>query len=72
MDKIILASIAQTNGALPTQTCAMLFYNGNKFCHMMLESQIVVSPQYLVHPLCPVHEEDLAHNEKLESTTDLN
>ena len=67
MDKIILASIARTNGALPTQTCTMLFRNGNKFCHMTQESEIVASPRYLVHPLCPVHEGDLAHNEKLES-----
>ena len=43
VDKIVLASIARTNGALLTQTCTMLFHNGNKFCH----------------PLCPVHEEIL-------------
>ena len=62
--KIVLASIARTNGALPTQTCAMLFCNDNKFCHMTQESQIVASPQYLIHPLCPIHEEilDTARN----------
>lgn len=43
VDKIVLASIARTNGALPTQTCTMLFRNGNKFCHMMQESHIVAS-----------------------------
>ena len=59
LDKIVLASTARTNGALPTQTCTMLFRNGNKFCHMTQESQIVASPRYLVHPLCPVHEETL-------------
>ena len=67
VEKIVLASIARTNGALPTQTCTMLFHNGNKFCHMMQESQIVASPRYLVHPLSPIHEGDLAHSEKLES-----
>ena len=59
VDKIVLAYIARTNGALLTQTCMMLFRNGNKFCHMMQESHIVASPRYLVHPLCPVHEETL-------------
>src|SRR6185312_12520254 len=69
VDKIVLASIARTNGALPTQTCTMLFRNGNKFCHMMQESQIVASPQYLVHPLCPVHEETL-HTARIKSQID--
>ena len=59
VDKIVLVSTARTNGALLTQTCTMLFRNDNKFCHMMQKSQIVASPRYLVHPLCPVHEETL-------------
>ena len=69
MDKIILASIARTNGALLTQTCTMLFRNGNKFCHMMQESQIGASPRYHVHPLCPVHEETL-HRVRINSQID--
>ena len=69
VDKIVLASIARTNGALLTQTCTMLFCNGNKFCHMMQESQIIASPRYLVHPLCPVHEETL-HTARNKSPID--
>ena len=34
---------------------------------ILQESHIVASPRYLVHPLYPVHERDLAHSEKLES-----
>ena len=67
VDKIVLASIARTNGALSTQTRTILFGNDNKFCHVVQESQIVASPRYLVHPLSPIHEGDLAHSEKLES-----
>ena len=70
VDKIVLASIARTNGALPTQTCTMLFRNGNKFCHMMQESQIVASPRYLVHPLCPVHDEETLHTGTNKSQID--
>ena len=69
VDKIVLASIARTNSALPTQTCTMLFHNGNKFCHMMQESQIVASPQYIIHSLCPVHEEIL-HTARNKSQID--
>ena len=69
VDKIVLASTARTNGALLTQNCTMLFRNGNKFCHMMQESQIVASPRYLVHPLCPVHEETL-HRARIKSQID--
>ena len=69
IDKIVLASIAWTNGALSTQTCTMLFRNGNKFCHMMQESQIIAGPRYLVHPLCPVHEETL-HTARNKSQID--
>ena len=67
--KIILVSIARTNGALPTQTCTMLFRSGNKFCHMMQESQIVAIPRYLVHLLCSVHEETL-HTARIKSQID--
>ena len=69
VDKIVLASTARTNGGLPTQTCTMLFRNDNKFCHMMQESQIVASPRYFVHPLCPVHEETL-HTARIKSQID--
>ena len=69
LEQFVLAAIARTNGALPTQTCMMLFRNGNKFCHMMQESQIVASPRYLVHPLCPVHEETL-HTARIKSQID--
>ena len=31
VDKIVLASIARTNGALPTQTCTMLFTTATNF-----------------------------------------
>ena len=69
VDKIVLASIARTNGALLTQTCTMLFRNGNKFCHMMQLSQIIAGSRYLVHPLCPIHEETL-HTARNKSQID--
>ena len=59
MEKFVLAAIAWTNGVLPAQTHTTLFHSSNKFSHMMQESLIVADPRYLVHPLCPVHEETL-------------
>ena len=69
METIVLASIARINDALLTKTQMMLFRSENKFCHMMQESQIVAGPQYLIHPLCPVHEEIL-HTARNKSQID--
>ena len=62
-----MAPIARTDGALLTQTLTMILRSGNKLSHILQKSQIVASPRYLIHPLCPVHGRDLAQNKKLES-----
>jgi hypothetical protein len=62
LEKLVLAGIAWTNGALPTQMQAMLFCSGNKLSHMTQETHIVADPRYLVHPLFPIYDrDDLAH-----------
>ena len=67
MDQFVMAPIARTDGVLPIQTLTMLFCSGNKLSHILQKCQIVASTQYLVHPLCHVHRQDLAQSEKLES-----
>ena len=44
LEKFVLATIAQTNDALPIQTHTILFYSANKFSQMMRERQIVANP----------------------------
>jgi hypothetical protein len=64
LEKLVLAAIARTNVAIPTQAQMMLFRSGNKLFHMNQERHIVANPWYLVHPLFPVHGHDLAHTQQ--------
>jgi hypothetical protein len=44
LEKLVLAAIPRTNGALPTQTQMMLFRSGNKLFHMTQERHIIADP----------------------------
>jgi hypothetical protein len=45
LEKLVLAAVARTNGAIATQTQTMFFHSGNKLFHMNQERHIIADPR---------------------------